>query len=64
MNTGKSPQIRTLAPSLLQAGIDALDEVQRAGVEMHKNWRIAIYNQVARGPAAASFKKICEEKSQ
>ena len=64
MKTGKSPQIRTLAPSLLQAGVDALDEVQRTGVEMHKNWRIAIYNQVARGPAAASFKKICEEKSQ
>ena len=60
MKAGKSAEIRQLAPGLLQAGQDALAETQKAGVEMHKNWRTAIHNQVASGPAAASFKKTCE----
>ncbi len=64
MKSGKSQQIRLLAPTLLQAGLDALTETQQAGVEMHKNWRAAIHNQVTSGPAAASFKKTCEETTR
>jgi len=55
-----SPPTRQLAQGLLQAGQTALEEVQQAGVEMHKNWRTAIHNQVANGKDAASFKKTCE----
>jgi tetratricopeptide (TPR) repeat protein len=58
MNSGAA---QALAPLLLQTGLDALEEVQQAGVEMHKNWRAAIHTQAASGKAAASFKKTCEE---
>ncbi|MDD5036503.1 MAG: DUF1702 family protein [Methylococcaceae bacterium] len=59
-----SQQTRALAPALLQAGQSALDEVQKAGVEMHRNWRMAIHQQVSEGPEAALAKKTCEEKTQ
>ena len=61
---GGSPQTRQLAQALLQTGLDALAEVERAGVEMHKNWRTAIHNQVTGGKEAASFKKTCEEATR
>lgn len=61
---GKSQQIRLLAPSLLQAGTTALEQVQQTGVEMHKNWRTAIHQQIIGGPTAASFKKTCEETTK
>lgn len=59
-----SPQTRTLAQTLLEASQIAFDEVQQGGLEMHKNWRTAIHNQITGGRTAATLKKTCEEKSQ
>ena len=59
-----SPQTRTLAQTLLEASQIAFDEVQQGGLEMHKNWRTAIHNQITGGRTAATLKKACEEKSQ
>ena len=60
MKSGTTPDTRQLAPALLQAGRDALEEVQRAGAETHKNWRTAIRAQVTGGAEAPLFKKTCE----
>ena len=57
-----SEKTRTLAQTLLEAGQTAFDEVQQGGLEMHKNWRAAIHNQITDGKAAATLKKTCEEK--
>lgn len=59
MKDGASPQARSLATTLLQAGQDGLAEVQQAGVEMHRNWRTAIHNQLAKGPGAAGIQGTC-----
>jgi tetratricopeptide (TPR) repeat protein len=55
-------QTKQTMQNLLQAGLNALDETQKAGVEMHRNWRTAIHAQIADGKLAAGFKKICEGK--
>ncbi len=60
MKSGTAPDTRLLAPALLQAGLEALEEVQRAGTETHKNWRTAIHTQVTGGAQAPLFKKSCE----
>ena len=57
-----SPATLKLASALLEAGSAALAEVLEAGTEMHRNWRLAIHNQVTSGPAAPLAKKTCEEQ--
>lgn len=64
MKGGVSEGSRLLAPALLQAGLDALAEVEQAGTEMHKNWRTAIRKQVTDGEMAATAKKVCEEPTR
>jgi len=63
MLKGGSAQARPVASALLQAGLDALDETQKAGIEMHRNWRTAIHTQLSTGKAAARLKKTCEDKN-
>ena len=55
--------IKALSPALLKAGLDALDEVQKIGVEMHRNWRTAIHDKVVDPKTGEIFTKTCEEKS-
>lgn len=62
MLKGGSAQTKAVTSALLQAGLDALDETQKAGIEMHRNWRTAIHTQITTGKAAAGLKKTCEDK--
>jgi hypothetical protein len=64
MKSGTTQEVRLLAPALLQAGLVALDEVEQSGIEMHRNWRMAIRKQVSDGQGAATFKQTCEAKTQ
>ena len=61
---GGAPPVRLLAPALLQAGLEALNDVERAGTEMHRNWRTAIHQQLVDGQAAEIAKKTCEETTK
>ncbi len=59
--SGAAPAIRRLAPALLQAGLGGFDQVRQVGEEMHRNWRGAIRQQLADGPAAATVTETCED---
>lgn len=56
-----TPSVRQLVPVLLQAGLDALAEVEQTGPDLHRNWRAAIHKQLSEGPAATAAKATCED---
>ena len=60
IKTIRDRELKRLAPGLLQASLDALDQVGRAGVEMHRNWRTLIHKQLTTGNAATLVAKTCE----
>ena len=64
MKTIQDRKLKRLAPGLLQAAQDAFDQVGQADMEMHRNWRTLIHNQLTDGPAAALVTQTCEASSQ
>lgn len=60
MRHAATPQAQTVTQAALQAGLDALAEVEQVGIEMHQNWRLSIRAQFDSGPAAAVDKTLCD----
>lgn len=54
-------QVQTVTQAALQAGLEALFEVEQSGVEIHQNWRLAIRSRFADGGSASAMAKSwCE----